>query len=481
MQAYDRRDVDSILEYLQAKATEISEGRWTDFSNGDIGTILLKLIAYMADMNNYQIDKALAEMYLDTVTERESAVSITRLIGYEPRGYKSARTDLSITLKPGFSVADGTKLPKYTRFTDSSNSISFYNIIDYLWLNNAINCKVFEGVYSVENKTMSDVDANARIYLNTSQVDPETLTLIISGDTLVQVENVLTDTSSDLKYSVHTDSSSMMYIQLPSFWQDLISTSSSIQIEYLVSNGTNGNAGAHTITRAASGLNISVDSMNIVIDNEYTTTGAYDPETIEEIQKGAQMFASTMNTLVTLDDIQLCKYKVPGIVDIVALDYNDPDSGLVQPADAYKVNVYVLPKDSDVIIEDGELTEVGKALKAYIDERRLTSIMVDYKNVVMQVPIIRVEAHINKYDLRADSLEANIKRVIMEHYGRGKLNIGESIYISKLSKQILDEIDYCNYITITPPSTPGNDWVARTKRNYLNVLEENIQVTVVEE
>ena len=52
MLAYDRRDSDSILSYLKSKAEEISGGQWTDFSNGDIGTILLKLIAYIADMNN---------------------------------------------------------------------------------------------------------------------------------------------------------------------------------------------------------------------------------------------------------------------------------------------------------------------------------------------------------------------------------------------------------------------------------------------
>lgn len=477
MQAYDRRDVDSILEYLKAKAMEISEGRWTDFSNGDIGTILLRLIAYMADMNNYQIDKALAEMYIDTVTERESAVSITKLIGYEPRGYKSARTDLSIKLKPGYSVEDGTKLPKYTRFTDSSNNISFYNIIEYAWLNNEINCKVFEGMYSVENMTMDDVDSNARIYLSTSQVDPETLMLTISGETLVQVENVLTDTSNDLKYSVHTDSSSMMYIQLPPFWKDLISVSSSIQIEYLVSSGTKGNAGAHTITRSASSLNVGVDNQNIVIDNATTTVDAFDPETIEEIQAGAPVFASTMNTLVTLDDMQLCKYKVPGIADIVALDYNSPESGLVQPADAYKVNLYVLPKDTDYISIDGNLTDVGKELKEYVDQRRLTSIMVNYNNVEIQTPMIRITAHINKYDLRADSLEATIKSIIMENYSRDKLGIGDSIYASKISKQLLDKIDYCNYIEII---SPVNKWEA-TKIQFYDIKEENIEVTVVEE
>ena len=185
-----------------------------------------------------------------------------------------------------------------------------------------------------------------------------------------------------------------------------------------------------------------------------------------------------MNTLVTLEDIELARYEVDGISDIIALDYNTPESGLVQPADAYKVNVYVLPRDTDYIVDPGGvLTEAGERLKEFIDARRLTSIMITYHNVEILTPIIRIEAYINKYDLRADSLESDIKAIILDKYKRGKLRVGDGIYSSMISKQILDEIDYCNYIEVQIP----DDSYIPTKMQFLKVMEENIIVNLIEE
>lgn len=478
MLAYDRRDADSILSYLISKAEEISEGKWTDFSNGDVGTILLKLIAYMADMNNYQIDKALSELYIDTLTERESALSLTKLVGYEPRGYKSARVNIKLSLAPGYSVETGTKIPKYTVFTDESGNIKYSNLTEGFWANNEAELTVYEGSYASEVKTADDIDSNARIYINTNQVDVETISLTISGDNVNRVENVLTDISNQLKFSAHMDSQSRMYIQLPTYWKDLVSSSNTMLVEYLVTKGSDGAVGSHVITKLSSEMENVPNRRYIIVDNNLASTGSNDPETIEEIQEGAPKYASTMNTLVTLEDIELARYEVDGISDIIALDYNTPESGLVQPADAYKVNVYVLPRDTDYIVDPGGvLTEAGERLKEFIDARRLTSIMITYHNVEILTPIIRIEAYINKYDLRADSLESDIKAIILDKYKRGKLRVGDGIYSSMISKQILDEIDYCNYIEVQIP----DDSYIPTKMQFLKVMEENIIVNVIEE
>ena len=80
MLPYNRRDAYSILEYLKLQAEQLSEGRWTDFSDSDIGTVFLKLLAYLADMNNFQVDKVASELYLDTCTERASGLALSELI-----------------------------------------------------------------------------------------------------------------------------------------------------------------------------------------------------------------------------------------------------------------------------------------------------------------------------------------------------------------------------------------------------------------
>lgn len=475
---YDRRDSESILEYLKTKAEELSNGRWTDFSNGDVGTVILKLISYIADMNNFQIDKGLAELYIETLTERESALSLVKLIGYEPKGYKSARVKINLSLQSGYSIEDGFEIPKYTRFTDKSNVISFYNIDRGNWSNNKSSLIVYQGTYVQEVRLDSDINELAKIYLNNDKIDPETMTITISGDSLKRVDNVLTDISNTLCYSVHCDSQDRIYVQLPSNYADFIPSGTPVYIEYLVNDGADGNVGSHIINNVDASANIGATPGSIIVDNNLASTGAADKETIEEIQKAAPIFASTMNTLVTLEDIQLAKHEVDGIADIIALDYNSPESGLVQPADAYKVNIYVLPTDLDYIVDPSdELTEVGKNLKEFIDARRLTSIMINYKNVEILTPEIKIVAYVNKYDLRASSLESTIREIILNKYDRSNFGIGEGIYSSEISKALLDKINYCKYIEVQLP----DDSYIPTKMQFLEVKSENIDIEIIEE
>lgn len=475
---YDRRDAESILAYLEDKALEISGGKWTDFSNGDVGTVLLKLIAYLADMNNYQIDKGLAELYIDTLTERESALSLVKLIGYEPRGYKSARVNIDLSLSPGNSVPDGTIIPAYTQFTDTSKLLSFYNLEDYSWIDNTCTMLVYQGDYKHVSIPSANIDSNSRIYLDEFNIDPETMLMVVAGDKVNRVDNVLTDISNQLAYSVHTSSDSRLYIQLPSYYDDFIPSNSSVELTYLTTSGEDGQIGSYILTRAYDPSVLGFGEKVLLVENVLPSTGASNPETIEEIKEGAPISASTMDTLVTLDDLKLVKHKVPGIADIIALDYNSPESGLIQPDDAYKVNLYVLPKDEDYIVDPNEeLTNTGKLLKEYIDKRRLTSITINYKNVQILTPEIKVEAYINRYDLRSGSLADEITNIILDNYSRDNFEIGQGIYSSQLSKQILDKIDYCNYIEVQLP----DDSYIPTKMQFLKVQRENIIVTVVEE
>ena len=76
---YNRKSYSTILEYLKLQAEQLSEGKWNDFSGSDLGVVLLKLMSYLADMENYNVDKEIAELYLSTCTERASALLLCHL------------------------------------------------------------------------------------------------------------------------------------------------------------------------------------------------------------------------------------------------------------------------------------------------------------------------------------------------------------------------------------------------------------------
>lgn len=337
---YNRRDAYSILEYLKLQAEQLSNGKWTDFSDGDLGTVLLKMLSYLGDMNNYQIDKVVSELYLSTATERASAIALASLVGYEPRHYESAYTTLTLTNTTGYNIPDGTEVPAYSSFTDSANEVRYCNLKKATFYNNKATFDVYQGNYITHAYTIESITELGRIYLEEYNIGINTMTLTIDGKIWERVDDVRYATGK-LCFSVHITVDKILYIQLPAYWPDYITRGTSIKLDYLLSDGENGRIGKNVLTKPAA-LNSQYASVMQITECD-SSTGGYDPETVNEMKENIPKFARTMNTIVTINDFEEVGSFVSGISDISALDYNDPASGLIQPDDYYKVKMYVLP------------------------------------------------------------------------------------------------------------------------------------------
>lgn len=349
---YNRKDAYSILEYLKLQAESLSEGRWTDFSDSDIGTVFLKLISYLADMNNFQTDKTASELYLDTALERSSAISLAALVGYEPRHYLAPHCTIRLGVNENKNVPDGTVIPAYSIFTNSSSTIQYCNLEDQYYYNQYSKFEVYQGNPVSNNFTISDIDSLGRIVLDSYNVATNTFRLSIDGVEYKQVEDVRY-TTGNLCFSLHIHEDKYLYIQLPSFWPDVITQGSVIKVRYLVTAGEDGRIGRNILTKM---LAISSDYYSSMIVEENTPSeGGYNPETVDEMRNSVPAWARTMNTIVTINDFEEVGMNISGISDIKALDYNDKVSGLIQPDDYYKVYLYVLPDATQYDATDSDL------------------------------------------------------------------------------------------------------------------------------
>ena len=360
---YNRKDAYSILEYLKLQAEQLSDGRWTDFSDSDIGTVFLKLMSYLADMNNFQVDKVVSELYLNTCTERASAIALCALIGYEPRHYQAAYTDITISSVEGAVIPDGEEIPAYSIFTDASTNIKYCNLTKQYFFGNQAHFRVYQGMPTTRTYTINDINTLGRIIIPDYTVGTNTISLKINGIEYEQVEDVRF-ISGQLGFSVHISEDKYLYIQLPSYWPDVISQGSVIELSYLVTDGVEGRIGKNVLTRIEQMSNQYSNQMKIIANT--ASQGGYNPETIEEMRVNVPKRARTMNTIVTINDFEEVGTQVLGIADIAALDYNDPSSGLIQPDDYYKVNLYVLP-DADTY--DAEDTDLIKYRNTIIKNR----------------------------------------------------------------------------------------------------------------
>ena len=350
---YNRKDAYSILEYLKLQAESLSEGRWTDFSDSDIGTVFLKLISYLADMMNFQIDKTTSELYLDTALERSSSIALAALVGYEPRHYLSAHCNIRLGIVDNaHPIPNGTPIPAYSTFTNSDGTIFYCNLDEQYYYNNESSFEIYEGSPINKVYSISNVDTLGRIILEDYNIATNTMRLYIDGIQYKQVEDVRFVTG-DLAFSVHISEDKYLYLQLPSYWPDTLTQGSQIKLSYLKTNGSDGRIGRNILTQI---LNNSSDyARNMLILSNSPSVSGYDPESVDEMKFTVPLWARTMNTIVTIKDFEEVSMNIPGVKDIKALDYNDPVSGLIQPDDYYKVYLYVLPEATQYDAADSDL------------------------------------------------------------------------------------------------------------------------------
>lgn len=484
---YDRRSIESIFQYLKEQATELSNGRWTDFSAGDIGSVMLGLMAFLADQNNFQIDKTASELFLDTAIERSSLMAMLKLIGYEPRHYESAKVTVEINTLLEDIVSD--IIPAYTQFTNEDGTISYYNLLPIIISNGKGVCEeVYEGTRVTATYQYSNITADGKLYLPDYRVGTNTVQLYIpslSTELIERVENVKF-TAGKFVFSVHVNEEAQVYIQLPSFWTDVLNESSTLRVSYLLTNGEAGRIGKGILNRFATDSSLYT---RYSVTNPEQSTGGYFPETVDEIKVSAPIHARTMDTIVTKKDLnELALVDDAGSMAMIKCgDYNDDWTGYTQPDDAYKCKVLAVPHNYKEIslyyyTNDGgdiywydtynnklydedmnevvgvpissltkHLTSKAKEMMNYIDENRLCSLMFTYEDPKRYIPNIRMNIYADPNDIRTTTIATQVENFMKEYYYRDYLKIGQSLPGSIIGKDILNNFDVISYIEVVEP------------------------------
>lgn len=449
---YTRRDMESIYEYLKAQATELSEGRWTDFSSGDIGSVLLGLMAYLADANNFQIDKAASELFLDTAVERSSIMSILKLIGYKPRHYESAYTQIHLLNNSESEDVENTVIPAFSTFTNDDASITYTNLSAIKIVNGEGYGIVHEGKLVSSTYTYSQISDDGRIYLPDYKIGTNTVKVRIrsvSNSYLNMVDDVRFS-SGAFDFSVHVDEYARVYIQLPAFWADVLDESATVQVYYLLTLGEAGRIGAGILTKAGQS---TILSGTYDISNPEQSTGGYFPETTDELRINAPKYARTMYTIVTKKDMEDLVISLPDIANIKAGDYNDNWTGYAQPDDAYKCKVLAVPTNvlETSLFENGEPTPSCKTMMDFIDERRLASLMITYEDPKRNIPNIKLNIYINEDSLSVSTIASSVEAFMKALYDRSYLTIGKSLYGSVIGRDVLNAFAEIDYLEVEAP------------------------------
>lgn len=328
--SYINKDFATIYGEVLELCSKISE-RWapTSANESDPGIVLLKLAAFVADKNNYNLDKNILESFMPSATQDTSMRNLCEMNGYNMKYYRSAITPISFKYNGDLynesrGADDSFTLPKYeTVVTDDSENPSVnYTLIEdctVAYENQWVSANAIEGtvqLLTVGDGTtvqLSNLDENNRVYFPETMVAENGIfiTDIASGNVWEQVDNLNIQELGTKMFKFGYDSSQLLpYVEFPSDIASLIGKG--LNIRYTTTSGVDGNASIGTlkVLSAPSAVvsNYDTDKTfddltdNLTITNESASTNGQNPEDIDEAYNNYKKVIGTFDTLVTCRD-----------------------------------------------------------------------------------------------------------------------------------------------------------------------------------
>lgn len=339
---YINKDFQTIYPELVSLVKTLTN-RWNpeETNESDPLLVLLKLLAFMGDKNNYNIDKNILEAFLPSATQETSVNQLLEMNGYAKKYYQSASTIISVLYAGDINENKSILLKAFeTQFTDTNNSVTYTLLQDINLLNTQVTYTglITEGTpkdLSINGNTtiqLSNLDENYRLYFPETMVAQNRIyvknegsndwnTSGNSGDGWSQVNNLNLYSPKSKNFKFGFDSNkNLPYIQFPDDIIELIGNG--LNVKYIVTIGDGGNISRGKINAMSNptsdtlyyyngyefteDLVILTDEINnqnlLKVFNYYASTNGADPETIDEAYNNFKKTIGTFNTLVTPRD-----------------------------------------------------------------------------------------------------------------------------------------------------------------------------------
>ena len=341
--SYVNKDFNTIFPELLDLVGELTN-RWdpSTSNESDPGVVLMKLMAIIADKNNYNIDKNVLESFPLSVTQTGNARKLYDILGYSMNWYRSASTTVQLYWNNASDFAEGAQitLPKFDTMLTTDEGDIVYTLVEDVTLTydsrRATSVQCLQGVvqdYEINGTTiitLDNLDENRRIYFTETQIAQNGIYVYnyVSGEESysdwTRVDNLEIQESKSRVYKFGVlPNSNTCYIEFPLDIASIIG--SGVCIKYLISSGVDGNIKAGALTTFYSENQITVDNYTpadettsatispseaIDVKNDSSATNGQDPETLNEAYNNYKRTVGTFDTLVSCRDYDNYTYNL---------------------------------------------------------------------------------------------------------------------------------------------------------------------------
>ena len=319
----------SLIEYIKT----VYPLDYQNFSESDLGVMLIELVAYMGAVLSMKADMLANENYLSTAKKRNNVKKLLDLIGIKMKGPISAAADASLTLDSGPSLFTEITVPvarrvigitspedggiiNYTLYKVENGQLADARSDGAIILNVSesdstastvwSNLAVLEGALVTETGTVTSKATQKSINLNSAPIIEKSVTVFITSNDIsvtgawTQVDSLYSASGGTQKYFevFYGDDYSATILFGDGINGKALPTGADYSITYRVGGGTRGNIGSEVINTKVTDTNNQVGTLQ----NISLATGGRDAESIDHAKRYAPLYFKLQDRLVTAED-----------------------------------------------------------------------------------------------------------------------------------------------------------------------------------
>ena len=437
----DFEDIKQSLKNYMESQTNLKDFNF----DGSVLNTLLDVLAYNTHYQAFYSNMVANEMFLDSALLRPSVVSHAKQIGYLPASTRSSKAIVDINLST--TAAADTFIARGTEFSGLDVEGNRYKFVNTDPIFAAAGATAFRSVQLSEGSLRAisyiynrDTKLGSILMIPNEKADISTISVRVYAS-LTDTTGVADIWSEGTNYMELTPTSKVYFIQEKEagiyeiYFGDGIlgqqpTTGNVIVIEYLETNGANGN-GVTKFTTSANGISSVVFSPDAVTGSTASYSyGGSDLETVSQIKFTAPKFYQTGNRAVTERDYESLTYMLYPNTSSVRVyggeNLNPPQYG--------KVFIAIKPKNGGALTSS-EKSDLQRIMKRNYSVATVTPEIVDaeYTDLVFDTQIVYDPTSL---PVSSTVLQGFVAAYIYEYSSSVLEQFGANFYYSKMVEGI---------------------------------------------
>lgn len=432
-------DFDTLVEQLIDRL-QTNSLAWKDTYRSATGQMIIELFAYIANMNQYYIERRAEETYLDTAQLRSSVIELVKLLNYDPKRKTSSTGTLTFSIPS--PLTKKVFIPKYTE-CQTAEAVKFLVSTDAVLLvgQTSIAVQATQGELTDVNVT-ADGTANFDYTIEDDSVENTSLEVYVDGVQWSEVSSFLTSDTTSTHYTITLESDDSVTVTFGDGVNGAVpALGSTILLRYIKSSGVNGNiyaAGSITTINDSIYDEDGTEITNASVTNTDSFLGGDDAESTAEIAYEAPRVFATGDRAITREDYIAIMENYAGVATANAWGENEESAPNYDMFNRVKLVV---------ILQQWELpgATFKTALSAYLYTKSMMTVKYEYvePEIIEVIPVMDVKANAG-YTL--SQVQSDIEAALEDEFELGvTTDLGEDKYHSDLVKVVDTLVDVSHH------------------------------------